>query len=1279
MHAVTELNLYSPDTTPAEVEKTFLGVKLSDLPTIIAFFLIHYIMQPYPFQLAEYAIQHLNDLFKDFPDVFFESLATGEIMCTDSTQKINFYNFIMEVMEMNLFPKEDWKIRLEPETLKEIKLITDCALFNRKSVRQNTALVYKQVKFNLLRESSAGYSFLLVKLSGAIKNLVSYEEINEIVSFHIGSFNLELVRVVEFIIQLFELNVETQYNYFLGLLSNCPWFEPNGQDDQKSGVLLYSSILGFRFANSLGESPEKLCHVAALMVKHNLAKLELFYPQLGPSLEEWQAIFSRHVTGLKTRARPEAVLTNKFGTESGGNESRAKQGESSSLSKNNTKDEEPIEYQRISLLKALLSIGAYRDSLWILLRQPDFLGFDSDCALLTCRLISELLDFHGEYHSKCFAPLSIVGLNEPSAAPIKRKNPVLKALFPHPDQVFYYTEWKEEIDAELADQVFDWIKLLGPNVLDSKLFAHLASLAKEPLKASKTSAEYLRWSEILRYSLFPSLTISGGTEGSHNILWDTLSGLPVAERYSFYDEWNNGKGMDTVELQAIKLSSIKIFKQIANRITVVNARQFSVSLKSEILRCPGAIFLAILKSVCFYNRYEQYIEVFRYLSKLTADMFQYVALDLVSDPANRGLIQSERLKPDCLFAEGWLKSIAGFMGCLCRKYSILSMNTIVTYVANQLSDGNLHDVVFLSELLIKLGYFEPHENLGNLPALTGGRALRTEVHPYPSEVAFSPSHAASLRLAEAVVKTRLLPLLIVLLARYQQSISYDYDVGPYMPDADITDRTIPGLTAGFVRASKGLLSTPKVLASHVDTFHDVTLRLIELLSILPEPFQYSDYLPSFTAFCKDYEVDYPLVFAFLRPHLATLVSRDMGELQTAAEEMEQGELKEDTEVAEPPKDIWLPSLQALANEFHQLYPHLTCGGISAEFYITFWQLSNYEICVPEAEYKQQITRLKNTPINGRSTEAAEARKSINKRIDALEKEQAKQQAIHLLCLQRISREKSHWFAPGTDPKALVTILVENCILQRCIVSGLDAMFCAKFLIMLHTQKTPGFSLVLAIDHIMEYFRKMLFFCTPKEARHFGQFITELFAPLNRWNANATEFESETSSLFSETSPTCISRAQHILKENSSKLEGQNLSSHDIFQFQMLNWNRQIFDAIFPCLESADYMQIHAAFTILAQVKDTYPLTKEHIVALLQQVEVLVLDPEVKMNSIALSYKCIVHIDEIVERCVPFAAFSRIHAIIFRPRPEARPAPEEARAAPVASPYSPLYKCAVKQT
>ncbi|KAJ9084445.1 hypothetical protein DSO57_1024432 [Entomophthora muscae] len=80
MHAVTELNLYSPDTTPAEVEKTFLGVKLSDLPTIIAFFLIHYIMQPYPFQLAEYAIQHLNDLFKDFPDVFFESLATGEIM-----------------------------------------------------------------------------------------------------------------------------------------------------------------------------------------------------------------------------------------------------------------------------------------------------------------------------------------------------------------------------------------------------------------------------------------------------------------------------------------------------------------------------------------------------------------------------------------------------------------------------------------------------------------------------------------------------------------------------------------------------------------------------------------------------------------------------------------------------------------------------------------------------------------------------------------------------------------------------------------------------------------------------------------------------------------------------------------------------------------------------------------------------------------------------------------------------------------------------------------------
>ncbi|KAI0221254.1 THO complex subunit 2 [Massospora cicadina] len=1226
--------------------ETIKGAALDQLPLILAFLIGSYVTRPFVFDTIELTLQHFADNVPSFRDLLFEAITTGEIMYDEPAQKANFYAFIKKFIDLNLFSSDEWRTRLEPETLKELNLITDCALFNRKSVRQNTALVYKQVKFNLLRESNMGYAFLLVKLSSAIKNQAPSEQIVELVSLYIGSYNLELVRVVDFILTLFELNVETQYDYFLNLLSNCPWYQPEEQDDQKSGVQLYSSVLGFRFSCALGSASPKLYHVAALMVKHNLAKLELFYFQLGPSIDDWKTIYQEHIKGLRNRRHAIASALGEMASDLEGGDTKSSLADPS-LAKNNLEEKQKSENQRVGLLNALLSIGAYHDSMWILLRQREFLGYDDDCASLTCRLILELLNFQGEYHSKSFAPVVLAGLDAPSVSAnrIKRIYSVLSPLHLQPDQVFYYSEWREEINRELADQVFYWLKLLGPNVRDNALFARLASMAREPLKSDKASAEYIQWSEILRGSLFPSLLVCGGNEGNHNMLWDTLSALPLKERYSFYDDWVYGRNSDTEEVKALLYSGRIVANQLTARTTSQNSRYFGILYKTELLRCPGVVFLAILKPIMRYGQTTQYIEVFRFLTKLSADMFHFVLLDLCSDPTQRGINQSGRLKNDCTNVEGWLRNLAQFISYLCRKYSFFSIHTILTYVTNQLHAGNPYDLVFLSELLIKLGGLETHDNLTDLHSLTGGRALKAEA--YPQDIPLRATASSAGRLADALVNSRLLPVLMVLLARQQQSVIFSNDISPYTSDSVILEgNLVPGLLPQFIRANKGALSLPKVLASHTDTVHEVLLRVMELIEGYIDPIKLADLLPTLTQFCAEFGVDTALAFGFLRPHLAYLATRDMQAPPPVVTEMEQGELMEDIE---PTQEIWLPSLQPFAREFQTLFPSLTSNGIRPEFFITFWQLRMYDVLVPKEKYRNHINALKAPRPQERGSEAQGDRKIYDQRIALLEKELTNQVAVHNLCLERLKREKEHWFDVTVDLNSLSAQLVENCILQRCTFSSLDALFCARFLLMLHEQNTPGFSLILAVDNILVYFRKMLFLCTATEARHFGLFLSELFKPLTKWHHDPAAFEAEAHSIAPIGISTKQSRARVLFQEKADLLKGQSFSAHELFCFQVMDWNREILDAAVKCLESCEYMQTHSAFSVLAEMGESFPLIKEHNSTLLQHIEILVSNKEMKMDSIALGYKA--KLLKYQERCVSASTFSKIDGILFRPPPE----------------------------
>ncbi|KAJ9049346.1 THO2 plays a role in transcriptional elongation [Entomophthora muscae] len=856
--------------------------------------------------------------------------------------------------------------------------------------------------------------------------------------------------------------------------------------------------------------------------------------------------------------------------------------------------------------------------MWILLRQHDFLSYDVECARLACRLILELFNFEPRHTLIS----SVASTNDKI-----KIYPALNPLASRPNQRFYYSEWKEEINEELVETRFDWMRLLGPNIRYGALFKRLVSICKESLRANVDPSKYRCWSEIIRSSLFPSLLISDENERNHAILWHLLSGLPLEDRYCLYASWTFDQVGNPALVNLLQKSTRMVVKSLTRRITSDNAHTIASLFRSEILRCPGMGFLEILKPVMRYGQFAQYVKVFSSLTELGVDVFGFVVSGLLKNPEHHGVIQSERLKDDCTNVTGWLRNLAHFNSLLCLEYDFFDIN--LAHVVSQLQEGNHYDLVFLSELLSNLGGLVSH-----------GTPTSIEDDDVFNPMACSQStssHATATKLAAALADSSLFTALLVLLAQQEQSVIFSIDINPCTSDTRNPPIEVSGLSSKFIQANRIALTSPKVLANHIDAIHDVLLRLVELISRHINPEKLRDLVPSLSELCKGYGIDSSLAFSLLRPWLNFLAAhdtREVGSDNAIEPRVSLQEVKSDP----APEETWLPSLQPIILEFQQLFPSATSKGIRSEFYITFWQLQMDDVYVPSSRYKHKISQHKKMLKDERTYER---RGILTHHIKLLKQDHSSHISLYNSCLKRINREKEHWFAATIDPKSLATQLVENCILQRSPISRRDALFCAKFLAILHRESTPHFSLILVIDAVLEHLPKMLFLLTEAEARHFGAFLTEVFSYFTHWNANFAAFSSEASSLLSSSHTSTFHAASDL-----HELYG--LLPQDVFRLQLLSWSNQILDIALQCLNSRECMQIHSTIFVLAEMEEIFPITTIQYSALLDPIQALVIDKQVNLCSLALSYKA--KLIKLHPRCVPATTFAPIPDPPFRQPP-----------------------------
>lgn len=162
----------------------------------------------------------------------------------------------------------------------------------RSHVKRSTTLFYKQSKYNLLRESSEGFSALIVLLTSTDSLSPTYrsetskgrslraKRVWDKIMALIGYFNLSPPRVLDIILDIASCQVAAHWRFFLDLLRCSPWGStalPDGKGKQKAvdswlddevdeikdalakgGDRVLSQVLGVKFG-FFQVCPEKSC------------------------------------------------------------------------------------------------------------------------------------------------------------------------------------------------------------------------------------------------------------------------------------------------------------------------------------------------------------------------------------------------------------------------------------------------------------------------------------------------------------------------------------------------------------------------------------------------------------------------------------------------------------------------------------------------------------------------------------------------------------------------------------------------------------------------------------------------------------------------------------------------------------------------------------------------------------------------------------------------------------------------------------------------------------
>lgn len=664
---------------------------------------------------------------------------------TKSVQWTNLCNLTRCIHAEALISADMLKLSLEFNLLCGAGILKDETAIRSKLLKCNTQLIYRQQKYNLLREESEGYSKLFTLLCSAPPPPQVVEpHIRQLTSV-IGYFDLDPNRVIDLVLDAFQQQlwnmsfVEVLHAFkrasivhilgFKFMRYHCespatsPEIEgtasPVRKDSTKGKLSAANAPVYAEPAEIVVPSPKAphtLYSLAVVLISHDLVTLSELIPYLNPTAAGTAAECAAEIAKVASELKSFGVVS----LSAKGNDTATP---AASIA-------QPLpqlrEFAGGNQLFGMLA-AAYELKLLSVANEIREVILNGGCQLPSsfCQEVRvALIDLILWRTEPMYAPLSFSRLNLSRVAGRAEHSAILPNLPGQCLQVEDISDFMSEIapmlctlshhlgtSPELFTRICRILQKLVVNYCDENATGTFCAMEVEGEDVHVRPPP--AFIALLSKVMLPSLTRSKSVAAPcAQLLWSVLKPLPFQVRFALYEDWKGvGLGKDALRTSLnqemkdvfVLFAEAKVLhyaKAQLKRLSKDNVKQMSRSLSNATHSCPLISYTHILNSIQAYDNLIPFVvDALKYTTDLSRDVMAFALIvQLQKD--------SEKLKPGDTHYSQWFASLSKFIATFYRKYPSTCIEGLLHFLVGSLSKGESLDLLVLRELLTKMGACE---------------------------------------------------------------------------------------------------------------------------------------------------------------------------------------------------------------------------------------------------------------------------------------------------------------------------------------------------------------------------------------------------------------------------------------------------------------------------------------------------------------------------------------------------------------------------------------------
>lgn len=270
--------------------------------------------------------------------------------------------------------------------------------------------------------------------------------------------------------------------------------------------------------------------------------------------------------------------------------------------------------------------------------------------------------------------------------------------------------------------------------------------------------------------------------------------------------------------------------------------------------------------------------------------------------------------------------------------------------------------------------------------------------------------------------------------------------------------------------------------------------------------------------------------------------------------------------------------------------------LSSSLYSAFWSHDAPDIFFPQGAYSASIAALKSssaaaqraldshtaTPAERKAAaaQAAEAQANLAELEKSMSSHRAHTEAV-LAALEVLAPT----FVPRSTRVEVWYHFSHMCTVPRALLSPQDALFAARFILLLHELDVPNLSSIKLFTQTLACCVSTLPACTEVEAVNLGIFLREVLSQLMVWSDGKT-FEAE----------------RQLRKSWRKKFSQPALISHREYLTCMNAWDNRLCTVFEVLLKTGEHTHIKNSILVLRRLHGLYPFAKAKGSKILRQVE-----------------------------------------------------------------------------